>query len=69
MSDVEEEEEKPKPKPKPKKGKKKAGVTIPEEWPWEEAKKFFEKPDVTPADEVEVIPNSLVLDPSLPSDT
>ena len=27
---------------------------IPEEWPWEEAKKFFEHPDVTPAKDVEV---------------
>ena len=27
---------------------------IPEEWPWEEAKKIFEKPDVTPANEVEL---------------
>lgn len=34
--------------------KKKGGIQIPEEWPWQEAKKFFEKPDVTPADEVEV---------------
>lgn len=34
--------------------KKKGGIQIPENWPWEEAKKFFLKPDVTPADEVEV---------------
>ena len=34
--------------------KKKGGISIPEEWPWEEAKKVFEKPDVKPADEVEV---------------
>jgi hypothetical protein len=34
--------------------KKKGGVSIPEEWPWEEAKKIFEKPDVIPADDVEV---------------
>jgi flap endonuclease-1 len=47
-------EEKPKPKPKKKKGKGKGGVVIPEEWPWEEAKKVFLKPDVLPADEVEV---------------
>lgn len=26
---------------------------MPDEWPWEEAKKLFEKPDVTPASEVE----------------
>ena len=26
---------------------------MPDEWPWEEAKKLFEKPDVTPADQVE----------------
>ena len=34
--------------------KKKGGVSIPDEWPWEEAKKLFEKPDVLPAGEVEV---------------
>ena len=33
--------------------KKKGGVQIPDEWPWEEAKRVFEKPDVTPADEIE----------------
>jgi flap endonuclease-1 len=41
-------------KPKPKKAKAKGGVQIPEHWPWEEAKKLFEKPDVLPADQVEV---------------
>ena len=34
--------------------KKRGGVQIPEEWPWEEAKKLFENPDVTPADQLEV---------------
>ena len=34
--------------------KKRGGVHVPKEWPWEEAKKLFEKPDVLPADEVEV---------------
>ncbi|KAI0310696.1 PIN domain-like protein [Amylostereum chailletii] len=34
--------------------KKKGGVRVPDEWPWEEAKKVFEKPDVLPADEVEL---------------
>ncbi|KAF9242667.1 PIN domain-like protein [Melanogaster broomeanus] len=34
--------------------KKKGGVQVPEEWPWEEAKKLFEKPDVLPASEVEL---------------
>ncbi|KAG1763626.1 PIN domain-like protein [Suillus occidentalis] len=34
--------------------KKKGGVQVPEEWPWEEAKKLFEKPDVVPASEVEL---------------
>ena len=29
-------------------------MSMPEEWPWEEAKLVFEKPDVTPADEIEV---------------
>ena len=36
------------------KGKGKGGVMMPDEWPWEDAKKIFEKPDVLPADEVEV---------------
>ncbi|KAF8120591.1 PIN domain-like protein, partial [Boletus edulis] len=34
--------------------KKKGGIQVPEEWPWEEAKKLFEKPDVLPASEVEL---------------
>ncbi len=51
------EEAKPKPKPKKKKGKGKAGVVVPEDWPWEEAKKVFKKPDVTPADDIEVTHN------------
>ncbi|KIK98771.1 hypothetical protein PAXRUDRAFT_823492 [Paxillus rubicundulus Ve08.2h10] len=34
--------------------KKKGGIQVPEEWPWESAKKLFEKPDVLPASEVEV---------------
>ncbi|KAF8582828.1 PIN domain-like protein [Ramaria rubella] len=34
--------------------KKKGGVSVPEYWPWEEAKKVFQKPDVTPADEIEL---------------
>lgn len=39
----------------PEEGKKKrGGLQIPEEWPWEEAKKLFENPDVTPADQVNV---------------
>ncbi|PFH51229.1 hypothetical protein AMATHDRAFT_3227 [Amanita thiersii Skay4041] len=41
-------------KPKPKKAKGKGGIQIPEHWPWEEAKKLFEKPDVQPADEIEL---------------
>ncbi|KAF7330492.1 Flap endonuclease 1 [Mycena venus] len=54
-SDDEDDEPKPKPKPKKKgKGKGKGGIVVPEEWPWEEAKKVFEKPDVTPADEIEL---------------
>ncbi|KAJ7475719.1 flap endonuclease 1 [Mycena latifolia] len=60
-SDVEkpssDEDDEPKPKPKPKKkgkGKGKGGIVVPEEWPWEDAKKVFEKPDVTPADEIEL---------------
>lgn len=34
--------------------KKRGGIQIPEEWPWEEAKKLFESPDVTPADQIDV---------------
>lgn len=41
-------------KPKPKRAKAKGGVQIPEHWPWEEAKKLFETPDVLPADQLEV---------------
>lgn len=37
--------------------KKKGGIQVPEEWPWQEAKKLFEKPDVLPASEVEVRPH------------
>ncbi|PCH40181.1 PIN domain-like protein [Wolfiporia cocos MD-104 SS10] len=33
---------------------KKGGIVIPEEYPWEAAKKVFEKPDVTPADQIDV---------------
>ncbi|KAH9891740.1 PIN domain-like protein [Cubamyces lactineus] len=34
--------------------KKKGGIQIPEEWPWEQAKQIFEKPDVTPADQLDL---------------
>ncbi|KAI9452435.1 PIN domain-like protein [Russula earlei] len=34
--------------------KKKGGIHIPSEWPWEEAKKVFEEPDVTPSDQIEL---------------
>lgn len=40
--------------------KKKGGIQVPEEWPWQEAKKLFEKPDVLPASEVEVDPTSFM---------
>ncbi|KAG2009651.1 flap endonuclease-1 [Coprinopsis cinerea AmutBmut pab1-1] len=36
------------------KGKGKGGIQIPDEWPWEEAKQIFLKPDVIPADQVEL---------------
>ncbi|KAK7471002.1 Elongation of fatty acids protein 2 [Stygiomarasmius scandens] len=36
------------------KGKAKGGVSMPEDWPWEDAKKLFEHPDVVPADELEL---------------
>lgn len=42
------------PAKKGKKKKGKGGIMFPEEWPWEEAKKIFEKPDVLPADQIEV---------------
>lgn len=38
--------------------KRKGGVTVPEPWPWKEAKQVFEQPDVTPAEEIEVCDNS-----------
>ena len=62
--DSEVEESKPKPKPKKKgkgKGKGKGGVAIPDDWPWEQAKKIFMEPDVLPADQVEVSANLSVL--------
>lgn len=34
--------------------KKRGGIQIPEEWPWEAAKALFLKPDVTPADELDL---------------
>jgi len=34
--------------------KRKGGVHVPEEWPWEEAKKVFAQPDVTPADQIQL---------------
>ncbi|KAF8192169.1 flap endonuclease 1 [Pholiota molesta] len=36
------------------KGKGKGGIQVPPEWPWKEAKKIFQQPDVLPADEVEL---------------
>lgn len=34
--------------------KRKGGVHVPEEWPWQEAKKVFAEPDVTPANQIQV---------------
>jgi flap endonuclease-1 len=34
--------------------KRKGGVHVPDEWPWQEAKKVFAEPDVTPADQIQV---------------
>ena len=48
---------KSKAKPKP---KAKGGITVPEFWPWEDAKALFLKPDVTPASELEVSRSHLV---------
>ncbi|THU81728.1 PIN domain-like protein [Dendrothele bispora CBS 962.96] len=36
------------------KGKLKGGVQMPEDWPWEDAKRLFEHPDVVPADDLEL---------------
>ncbi|KAH8817817.1 PIN domain-like protein [Flagelloscypha sp. PMI_526] len=36
------------------KGKGKGGMSVPEDWPWEAAKELFLRPDVTPADELEL---------------
>lgn len=52
--DEDKEKDEEKEKEKPKRAQRKGGVSIPEEWPWEEAKKVFQKPDVTPANEVEL---------------
>ncbi|KAL0961164.1 hypothetical protein HGRIS_006136 [Hohenbuehelia grisea] len=42
-------------KPKAKgKGKGKGGIQVPEDYPWEEAKQMFVKPEVTPADEIQL---------------
>jgi flap endonuclease-1 len=50
-----ESEEETKRKEKRKKtAKKRGGVRVPEDWPWEAAKKLFETPDVVAAEEVEV---------------
>ena len=48
-----EEEEGKEEKEKPK-ARRQGGVSVPEEWPWREAKRIFEQPDVTPADKVEL---------------
>jgi flap endonuclease-1 len=44
----------PKKKAPIKKKKAIGGMQLPEYWPWEEAKKLFMNPDVTPASELEV---------------
>ncbi|KAG8680920.1 Elongation of fatty acids protein 2, partial [Ceratobasidium sp. 395] len=46
-----DDEEAPK-KPAP---VRRGGIHVPEYYPWEEAKKLFLKPDVTPADQVEIV--------------
>ena len=51
---VDEENEDKEAEKDKRKPKRQGGVSIPEEWPWEEAKKVFQKPDVTPADQVEL---------------
>jgi flap endonuclease-1 len=42
------------PKPKKKKPKGSGGVHVPDEWPWEQAKKVFEEPDVLPNEQIQV---------------
>lgn len=58
--EVEASPEKKKPTPKKKAPKKKkataGGMSLPEHWPWEEAKQLFIKPMVVPAAELEVGP-------------
>lgn len=41
--------------------KKKGGTHVPEDWPWERAKELFLKPDVVPADQVEVCDDPRIL--------
>jgi flap endonuclease-1 len=33
---------------------KKEKQTVPDEWPWQEARELFKHPDVTPSDQVDV---------------
>ncbi|CAE6478376.1 unnamed protein product [Rhizoctonia solani] len=50
--DVEAKANDPPKKPAP---VRRGGIHVPEYYPWEEAKKLFLKPDVTPADEIELV--------------
>jgi flap endonuclease-1 len=53
-SDAEPPEDEIKKKHKKGRGKGSGGIKVPEDWPWEEAKKLFEQPDVVPADQLEL---------------
>jgi len=41
-------------KPKKRRPKGTGGIQVPDEWPWEEAKKVFEEPDVLPDEQIQV---------------
>jgi hypothetical protein len=44
----------PSPKPKKRKAKGSGGMQVPAEWPWKEAKRVFEQPDVIPGSQIQV---------------
>ena len=55
------EDDEPKKKKKKKKAAGTGGVHVPDEWPWEEAKAVFMKPDVLHGNDVEVSCSILLL--------
>ena len=46
---------------------KKEKQTVPDEWPWQEARELFKHPDVTPSDQVDVRGGPFLLPPCCPS--